>query len=131
MEAINDANYCDRAESVMKNLGRPDNRDPNRLSFPLTTSKIRNLLSLVNEIYNDVIFSEGDTLEEKYSSRIAYLRVRMVYEAGREDSVKTFLDKSGLLDMLRGISGSRKNFLLFCRYFEALVAYHRFFGGKD
>jgi CRISPR-associated protein Csm2 len=128
---IDGKNYCEKAESAVKSLGRPDNRDPQKLRFDFTTSKIRNLLSQVNEIYNDVIFREGDALDDRFTSRISYLRVRMVYEAGREPSVKAFLDKSGLLKYLREIDGSKKNFLLFCRYFEALVAYHRFLGGAD
>jgi CRISPR-associated protein Csm2 len=128
---INDASYCDQAEKVMQSLGMPDRRDPSRLTFKLTTSKIRNLLSQVNEIYNDVIFWDREELDKKHTSRIAYLRVRMVYEAGRDRSVRDFLEKSQLLDMLGEIRGSKEKFLLFSRYFEALVAYHRFLGGVD
>ena len=131
---INDTNYCDLAEGVIKQLGRPDSRNPGRLSFNLTTSKIRNLLSMVNQIYNDVVLSDGDNLKEKHKSQLTYLRVRMLYEAGRDErgeSVKPFLEKSNLLSILGEIGGERKKFLLFCRYFEALVAYHRYFGGKD
>ena len=129
--SVNDTNYCDLAENRIKELGRPDERNPGRLRFNLTTSKIRNLLAMVNQIYNDVVLSDGDGLDERHKSRITYLRVRMLYEAGREDSVRSFLEKSKLLDELREIGGERKKFLLFCRYFEALVAYHKFYGGKD
>ena len=126
---INDANYCNLAEGVIKELNKPDERG--RMSVNLTTSKIRNLLAMVNQIYNDVVLSDGNNLEEKQKSQITYLRVRMLYEAGRENSVRSFLEKSKLLSILGEIGGERKNFLLFCRYFEALVAYHRYFGGKD
>ena len=33
--------------------------------------------------------------------------------------------------MLKKIKNDKSEFLLFCRYIEALVAYHRFQGGKD
>ena len=32
---------------------------------------------------------------------------------------------------IKGIGNSRAEFIRFARYMEALVAYHRFFGGKD
>jgi CRISPR-associated protein Csm2 len=55
----------------------------------------------------------------------------MVYESGRETSVDEFLQKTGLRDMLAEIKDSKERFLLYCKYFEALVAYHRFLGGRD
>jgi CRISPR-associated protein Csm2 len=128
---LNNTNYHNRAEEVMRSLGRPDKYDPSKLRFELTTSKIRNLLTLVNQIYNDAVLCEGDVLDDKYLSRITYLNVRMVYEAGREQIVRTFLEKSNLLEILKKIGKSKSNFILFCRYFESLVAYHRFYGGQD
>jgi CRISPR type III-A-associated protein Csm2 len=129
--AVNGENYCDKAEAVMRSLGRPSRNDPARLEFILTTSKIRNLLSMVNQIYNDVILSDAERLEAKYSQQIIYLRVRMLYESGREPAVSDFFKKSGLLDMVNEIKDDKSKFLLFCRYLEALVAYHRFLGGRD
>lgn len=66
-------------------------------------------------------------------NRIEYLRVRFTYEAGKdsEGKVRDFVTEAGLLDILREIKGSRENFMLFNRYMEALVAFHRFYGGKD
>jgi CRISPR-associated protein Csm2 len=127
MEAISDANYCDRAESVIRKLKEND--------CLTTTSKIRGLLAMVNQIYNDVITRPDDNLEKGDISRIAYLKVRMVYEEGRDNDrgrpVKEFIQTSQLKEELGRVNGSRENFLRFCRYFEALVAYHRFYGGKD
>ena len=70
---LNNTNYHNRAEEVMRSLGRPDKYDPSKLRFELTTSKIRNLLTLVNQIYNDAVLCEGDVLDDKYLSRITYL----------------------------------------------------------
>jgi len=36
-----------------------------------------------------------------------------------------------LLDLLNHMGDSRENFIKFARYMEALVAYHRFHGGRD
>ena len=35
------------------------------------------------------------------------------------------------LDILKEIKQSKKNYLLFSRYMEALIAFHRYYGGRD
>jgi CRISPR-associated protein Csm2 len=121
--------YVTKAENVMKSLGKI-NRN-NKYIFELTTSKIRGILTLVNNIYNDVTKNNNEYLSEDIQSKIKYLKLRMVYEAGRENSVKNFLIKADLLNQINNIGNSRKLFLNFVRYMEALVAYHRFLGGRN
>lgn len=97
-----------------------------------TTSKIRNILAMVSEIYNDVISEHEEALSLELQSRIEYLKVRLVYECGREPRiVKPFVSKAGLLELLNNIGDNREKFINFARYMEALVAYHRFLGGQD
>jgi len=121
-------NYTAQAEQVIKELKRLLGNDWKEL----TTSKIRNILAMVSELYNDVITEQDDLLSPELQSRIEYLKVRLVYECGREPYVvKPFVTKAGLLDLLNNIGGSRENFKKFARYMEALVAYHRFYGGQD
>jgi len=128
---INDPDYVNRAEKVMLSIGRPDNRDSSKRRFNLTTSKIRGILTLFNQIYNDVVKSTDEKLTEDMQNRIKYLRVRMVYEAGREPSVEEFISASDLLTEVNRIGDSKKKFIELARYMEALVAYHRFLGGRD
>ena len=74
----------------------------------------------------------GETLNPGIQERIEYLKVRLVYECGREPYViKPFVEKAGLLSLIDNIRDSRKKFIDFARYMEALVAYHRFHGGED
>ncbi|MBR1692149.1 MAG: type III-A CRISPR-associated protein Csm2 [Lachnospiraceae bacterium] len=127
--AINESTYVDQAESVIKKLSA--NKDNRGNPKWITTSKIRNLLAMTADIYNEVL-GMSEELPEEVCSRIDYLRVRFVYECGRDPMlVKTFVEQAGLIEALKEINGSRKNFILFNRYLEALVAYHRFYGGKD
>jgi CRISPR-associated protein Csm2 len=126
MEPINKLNYVDHAEKVIETLARDK-----KGNIKLTTSKIRNILAMISEIYNEVVHESGDKLTVKSQERIQYLRLRITYEAGREADVKDFIDNSELLILLKKIGESKSKFLLFCRYIEALVAYHRFSGGKD
>lgn len=120
--------YTAQAEQVIKELKQSMGRDYQSFS----TSKIRNILSLVSEIYNDVRAIQGASLGQELQSRIEYLKVRLVYECGREPWViKPFVEKAKLLDLLNAIGDRRQSFIDFARYMEALVAYHRFYGGKD
>jgi CRISPR-associated protein Csm2 len=121
--------YVDRAEEVIKSISIPQGNGKRKIN--LTTSKIRNILAMVTEIYNDVIHEKGEKLSDEMIERIQYLRLRIVYEAGRDKDVKEFVDKSGILNDVKKIGNSKKKFLDFCKYVEALVAYHRFYGGRD
>ena len=117
---INKENYVDQAEQVIKNL-----MTDRKGNITLTTSKIRNILAMVSEIYNEVVHESSESQE-----RIQYLRLRIVYESGRETSVKDFVQKAKILEELKKVKDSKSQFLLFCRYMEALVAYRKF-SGRD
>lgn len=128
MEKLTETNYVDLAENVIVEDLERDRKG----NFRLTNSKIRNLLSLVNNLYTDVVRSSGanEQLSEAIEGKIQYLRLRFVYEAGREKSVKDFVEKADIIRHLKRIE-TRSDLLLFCRYMEALVAYHKFNGGRD
>lgn len=136
---ILEGDYVEKAETVIRDI-RWDRK------FGLTTTKLRGILSMTNQIYNKAIYSD-ETLKSELVDEIQYLKVRIVYECGRESSrdrniilighegkvgpVEEFVRCSRLLDELGKVQGSRKRFLEFSRYLEALVAYHRYLGGKD
>lgn len=122
--------YVQKAEQVMERLSSQTGKNGRPLPM-VTTSKIRNLLSMTNEIYNEVRLSREEKLSSDIIGQINYLKIRFVYEAGRDPQVKNFVTQSQILECLDEIRGSRERYLLFARYMEALVAYHRFKGGKD
>ena len=115
---INENNYVDKAEKVIKELAEESKqRNRGRVDM-VTTSKLRNLLAMTADIYNQVLT----------------WRIRFVYECGRDDSkrkVRNFVEKSEVLEILKEIKKSKKNYLLFSRYMEALVAFHKYYGGKE
>ena len=120
--------YVEDAEKVFKDWY--STRDKK-----ITTSKIRGLLSGMSDIYNDVVRVEGEELPQDIVDRIQYLKVQFVYEYGRDDkkdgSVRRFINESKILNKIYQIGTSKKKFIEMERYMEALVAYHRFYGGKD
>lgn len=122
---LNKENYVEIADCVMKKIVEGDRRNA------LTTSKIRNLLSMVSDLYNGIKREHSETLNSDWISRVQYVRMHFAYEAGREKAVKNFVEQADLLDVINDIGNSREKLILFCHYMEALVAYHRFHGGKD
>ena len=131
MKTISNDTYVDQAEKVIRTLKEKKNPRNGRPVDMVTTSKLRNLLAMTADIYNEVRDVQEDKLPQRIQDRIAYLRVRFLYEAGRDDKVKNFVEESKILDVLKEIQGSKENYILFSRYMEALVAYHKFMGGKD
>ena len=133
MKTINETNYVDKAEKAIRSLrdkAEQQRRGRGELKI-VTTSKIRNLLAMTADIYNQVMICQNDKLNEDLKGRIEYLRVRFMYECGREVLVKNFVEEADILSILKEINGSKKNYILFSRYMEALIAFHRYYGGKD
>lgn len=133
MKIITNSNYVDEAEKVIQALKNKKNPRTGRDIPMVTTSKIRNLLAMTADIYNETLNVPGNRLPERLNDRIEYLRVRFVYEAGKdsEGKVKNFVTEAKILEILREIKGEKENFILFNHYMEALVAFHRFYDGRD
>lgn len=127
---LTEENYVEVAEKVMQDICSPKDRNGKSIS-PVTTSKIRNLLAMTADIYNEVLNVQEDKLSNETIGRINYLKIRFVYESGREPKVKMLVQKADILQHLDEINGSRKQYILFSRYMEALVAYRKFLGGRD
>lgn len=116
-------NYVDAAEQVMRALYENRSR--------ITTTKMRGFLTLVNDIYNAENLRTETELSSESKLKLMRLRVRVVYDAGRERDVKDFVEKAKLLEYLKGVGDSREAMIHFAHYMEALVAYHRYLGGRD
>lgn len=127
---ITEKNYVKKAEDVIKKLKYKKDKDGKTVQM-VTTSKIRNLLAMTADIYNDVISQSEMELTEEQQSRIEYLKIRIIYESGRESTVKDLVKESGILKMIEEIGDKKKNFLLFSKYMEALVAFRKFYVAND
>lgn len=127
-----------KAENVIKNI----NRDKYN-NILLKTNQIRKFLSAVNMVANKVDVykatnQDNKVLSEKLVMEIKYLEVMLVYQVGRDNatnthfkSVEDFVKKAELRENLQAIGNSIEKFEEFNRYMEALVAFHKFYGGKD
>lgn len=118
------ADYVDAAEQVMRKLAGERSK--------ITTSKIRNLHSLVSDVYNVENPRDKNELLPESVTALTMMRIRAVYEAGREPSVKDFVREAKLLEYMKDIGNDRRKLIDFAHYMEALVAYHRFYiGGRE
>ena len=129
---LTEENYVQLAEEAIKELRKDEEKKSRGNNIQLvTTSKIRNLLAMTADIYNDVINSQKEQLSKDIVGRINYMKIHFVYEAGREEKVRALMEKAEILEHLDEIQGNRTQYILFSRYMEALVAYRKFYGGKD
>lgn len=113
-------NYVDLAETLMS-----------ANSKSITTSKLRNWFSIANDIYNVESRSSEIGLKPESCTKLLNLRVRIVYDAGKDSKIKDFVTSANLLSYIKGIGSSREQMIRFAQYMEALVAYHKFFGGRE
>lgn len=133
-------NYVDKAEDVVSELVRDKEG-----KLLLTTTKIRSLLSMVSTIYNEVLHYPSDKLNEDIVGRLKYLKMRFAYEAGREDNnkkekkngkkienpIRNLIRVAEIFETIEWIGDDKQRCILFCKYMESIVAYHKFYGGKD
>lgn len=136
---MKEVEVADKAQKVMKEL--KDSADRDRKSM-VTTSQIRKFLTAVNTITEKVnVFriqnpGEAEKLPEDLQAEIKYLKIKMAYQIGRNNSkwgnpVKDFADKADLMKEIDDIKDSVKAYQVFAKYMEALVAFHKFYGGRD
>mgnify|MGYP003090797734 FL=1 len=123
---LTDENYVSQAEAVIKRL-----IDENGKNKILTTSKIRKLLAMISDMYTKAKRLKSNTLNSDLLTKIQYFKMHTVYEAGRESSVKKFVEEAQITNQIDKIKKDREKLILFCHYMEALVAYRKFLGGRD
>ena len=118
--------YVDEAEAVIKEMKTKNFRLKNN---ELTTSQLRNLLKLTSALYDESQRKEFNDILD----RVTYLRVQFVYQSGRNEAVKKLVELANILEILKLVQEKREIDLVirFCRYMEALVAYFKYYGGKD
>lgn len=119
---LNKLEYVDKAKEVIEKKIRRDKKN----DICLTTNQIRNILSMVNELYLMARRNQGEELGEDIRSHAQYIKMKIIYAAGRTSEVKDFVDKSNLIDYLDSVGKSKEKMILFCHYMEALVAYHKY-----
>lgn len=123
-----------QAENVIKSLGKQDSYG--NMRFNLKTNQIRKFLTAVNTVTGKIDIyrvksEQALTLPEELAAEVKYLKIKIAYQAGRERSVKEFVEKAELIRWIDEVGNSVERYEQFAKYVEALVAYHKFYGGRD
>ena len=81
---------------------------------------------------------DATELPDELAGEIQFLKVKAAYQAGKErenkkhkNNVKEFMEQSKMKHHIEGIGTSISKYEEFAHYVEALVAYHKFYGGND
>lgn len=99
------------------------------LSKPLSTSQIRFIYGVVQQIKADWLISRDEKKKAKARRALLLLRPKMAYRARKEGgAVKNLVDVLEPAVVLVG--DSEENFRRFYDFFEAILAYHKAAGGK-
>lgn len=122
------------AEKAIEGLKYKDKNNRDRID--VTTSQIRKFLTAVNVVRNKVDLYKAknkgaEALSKELTAEIKFLKVNLLYQAGRTVAVKQFMTISKLDVIIDSIGDSLARFVKFTKYVEALVAYHKFLGGRD
>ena len=131
--------YVAEAEAVIKQLSRKSNGE-----IVLNTSQLRKILSAITDIKNKVTVevaknkSKIKTISPELQMEIRFLKTLFRYQAGREieennkkrstlNAVDEFIEKAKLIPRLDAIGEDVDNFYTYCKYIEALVAFHKYY----
>ena len=103
---LTEDNYVELAEKAIKKLCSEKDKRGKEVA-PVTTSKIRNLLAMTTDIYNQVVNLKEEKLSTELIGQINYMKIRFVYEAGREVKVKKLIEEADILTHIDEIKNSR------------------------
>lgn len=123
---INNENYTEQAEKIIKDL-----KGFKKDGELFTTSQIRNLLSIAITISNKIDYSQEELTEENlYGIRNLYMK--FIYQSGKEKNIKRLYEKAKFQELFDKLMKDKKSkdYKLFIDFLEALVAWHKFYGGR-
>ncbi len=98
---------------------------------PLTTSQIRKFFGELKRI---------QASPEKFKDDVPLLKAKLAYAVGRDydksgrskSKIKEFYDELSVgIDSIRAGEDRVKDLIRFVKIVESIVAYHKYFGGKD
>ena len=123
-----------QAEQVIQKLCGQDRNGKTVIN--LKTNQIRKFLTAVNTVTGKIEVYRAkhdltDQLPDDLAAEVKYLKIKIAYQAGREKAVKDFVNKAEMIKWIDSIGNSIEKYEEFAKYVEALVAYHKYYGGKD
>lgn len=149
---MKEVDIADRANNVMKELFKVDGTGKSDARNVVTTSQIRKFLTAIGTITEKVNVyriqnpDSSEKLPEELQAEIKFLKVKLAYQIGRTSErkwdrfskqyvdikpVEDFEKAADLIKEIDAIKDSTKAWQVFANYMEALVAFHKYYGGRD
>jgi CRISPR-associated protein Csm2 len=104
------------------------------VAINLKTNQIRKFLDAIRQLENNVVRKIVEKGEKEFSKEeLLLLKVHLAYAAGREGRVKPFMRVvNAVIDNARekGEEGF-EDFKKVVKFIESIIAYHKFYGGKE
>lgn len=116
-------------EDAQKLVEKAEDLAQNRLlsgqpSKQVSTSQIRNIYGTVKKL--EMEGQTGQTI-----SKLVLLKPKLAYTAGRHNNIPGLQDlKNVLTEAIDLVYEKHDRFMNFCKFFEAILAYHKAYGGK-
>lgn len=135
------------ARSVMEALAQ--RKDGDGKPDMITTSQVRKFLTAVNTVTGKIEQYQNEhggekTISQELAAQVKFLKVKLAYQIGRADKkskdirkasdyekINDFEKKADLMGAIDSIGVDAEKYREFARYIEALVAFHKYYGGKD
>ncbi|GET19278.1 type III-A CRISPR-associated protein Csm2 [Ligilactobacillus agilis] len=126
---LTEENYLDLAKKVIKKVIERSERNKRnkRNDKIITTTQLRNILQYLSLLDNKLLTTSDSKKDALIKKELTYFKLRLVYAAGRDFEVKSFITDSNLIKYVQAAQTSFKEFKLYHHYLEALVAYHKFY----
>ena len=96
-------------------------------NIDITNTQLRLILSNSVIIKNKIKNTNNEDLSVEIQNEIKYLLIKLIYQAGKEDKVKKFIEDFKMVDKIKQIGDSAKKFNEFYRYLEEIVAYSKYY----
>ncbi len=88
-------------------------------------SQLRKIFSHVRKILTKAEIEEWEKIEKD----VLLIKPKMAYTAGRHKELKPFYDK--VVSKIINEIDSKEKFSIFYDFIESILAYHRYYGGKE
>lgn len=126
---MNDSSFEDLSKWTPRKIDEKASEEA-RKYVSIKTNQIRNVFTHINRIRTK--FRKSKVYNEDIERELILLKPKLAYAKGRHKEVGPF--QEFMFTIIEGVTKSEKkkdaieNFFALC---EAIVAYHKFYGGKD
>lgn len=123
--------FTDLAEVSAAKINEVANEYGKNFAQKIKTNQIRNIFSHINSIKTK-FRNKGNIYSDEIETSLILLKPKLAYAAGRQEKVSEF--QKFMFEIIDTVVNSKERKKAIENFFdlvEAIVAYHKFYGGRD